>query len=685
MNLDGLPFRNRHIEATGRNFDMNLQRVTELTKLINQYNHEYHVLDAPTVSDAVYDSLMNELIELEDANTDLKLANSPTTRVGGNVLAGFEKMTHISPMLSLSNAFNETDLRDFDTRMRKMAPHVTYFTELKIDGLAVTLHYAEGQFIKGATRGDGLVGEDITENLKTIKTIPLAIDETRSLEVRGEVYMAKPVFEALNAARVEAGEALFANPRNAAAGSLRQLDSSIAAKRKLSMFAYALANAESLEFDTQSASLAYLSTLGFNVNETSLLCTTIDDVISFVNRWQEQRDQLPYEIDGVVTKVNELHDRVQMGQTAKSPRWAIAYKFPASEVTTKLKDIIFTVGRTGMITPNAVLAPALIAGTTVSRATLHNEDYLIKKDIRIGDEVVIRKAGDIIPEVVAPVENLRKDDAQIFTMITHCPECNHALVRPDGEVDHYCLNPSCSAKIVAALCHFASRHAMNIDGLGEKIVKQLFEAGLLLRIPDIYTLTAEQLLPLERMADKKVQNLLDAIAASKNQPLDKLLFGLGIRHIGAKVAQTLAKTFKTIDAISQLTSDDLINVPEVGEKIARSLIEYFADADNQELINHLKGFGLKMEMNAQPVVTTNSPFTDKTIVLTGTLSMPRGDAKKLLEAAGAKMTGSISKKTDYLIAGEAAGSKLTKAESLGITVLTEDEFINLLEKNEAKH
>jgi len=657
---------------------MNLQRVTELTELINQYNHEYYVLDTPTVNDAVYDSLMNELIEIEGKNPELKLANSPTTRVGGDVLDGFKKITHTVPMLSLSNASSIDDLRDFDTRIKKMVSNVTYFAELKIDGLAVTLHYADGGFIHGATRGDGVVGEDITENLKTIRTIPLVIDEQRPLEVRGEVYMAKPVFDKLNVARAKSGEALFANPRNAAAGSLRQLDSKIAAQRKLAMFSYAFVNALELGLDTQSTSLELLSALGFNVNATSLTCATIDDVISFVNHWLPKRDDLPYEIDGIVIKVNELNIHQKIGSTAKSPRWAIAYKFPAAEVTTKLKDIIFTVGRTGMITPNAVLTPALVAGTTVSRATLHNEDYITSKDIRIGDEVIIRKAGDIIPEVVAPIENLRKVDALPFEMIKNCPECNQKLARPNGEVDHYCLNSDCPAKIVASLIHFASRNAMNIDGLGEKIVKQLAEAGLLVNIPDIYTLTAAQLLPLERMADKKVQNLLAAIVASKTQPLDKLLFGLGIRHVGAKVADTLAKEFKTMARVSQLTVLELINVPEIGEKIAVSLVEYFANAENQELIRKLKDFGLKMEIDDRSVVAVNSPFTDKTVVLTGTLTMPRNDVRKLLETAGAKVTNSISKKTDYLIAGTAAGSKLAKAESLGITILTEDEFVNLL-------
>jgi len=657
---------------------MNQQRAYELTKLINQYNHEYYVLDAPSVSDAIYDSLMNELIAIEEKNPELKLPNSPTTRVGGIALDKFEKFEHTTPMLSLANARDVGDLRDFDTRIKKMVSDVTYFAELKIDGLAVTLHYANGNLIRGATRGDGVVGEDITENLKTIRTIPLVIDEQRPLEVRGEVYMAKPVFAELNVARKEEGVALFANPRNAAAGSLRQLDSKIAAKRKLTMLSYAFVNALELELDTQSASLERLSALGFNVNPTSLTCETIDDVIAFVNHWEPKRDDLPYEIDGVVIKVNELNVHQEIGSTAKSPRWAIAYKYPAAEVTTKLEDIIFTVGRTGMITPNAVLTPALVAGTTVSRATLHNEDYITSKDIRIGDEVIIRKAGDIIPEVVAPIETLRKENSLPFEMIKNCPECKGELTRPNGEVDHYCLNTDCPAKIIASLIHFASRNAMNIDGLGEKIVAQLVDAGLLVNIPDIYSLTAEQLLPLERMADKKVQKLLDAIIASKNQPLDKLLFGLGIRHVGAKVASTIAKEFKTMEKIEQLKAHELIDVPEIGEKIAISLVEYFANTKNKDLIQKLKDFGLKMEVSDQSVVANNLTFSNKTVVLTGSLSMPRNEIKKMLEDAGAKVTSSVSKKTDYLIAGEAAGSKLAKAESLGIAVLSEDEFINLI-------
>jgi len=653
---------------------MNLSRVKELTKLINQYNHQYYVLDQPTVSDAVYDSLLNELINIESSDPQLKLDNSPTYRVGGVALDRFQKVTHTSEMLSLSNAFNEQDLRDFDVRLKKVASSFNYFAELKIDGLAVTLHYENGSFFTGATRGDGTIGEDITQNLKTIQTIPLQIEEPRKIEVRGEVFMSKEAFEQLNEKRQLAEEALFANPRNAAAGSLRQLDPKVAAQRKLTMFSYSLVNATDLGLHTQHKSLEQLMELGFNVNESSMVCPTIDEVINYVNEWQKKRNDLPYEVDGIVIKVNELDLREKMGNTAKSPRWAIAYKFPAEEVTTTLEDIIFTVGRTGMITPNAVLTPAHVAGTTVSRATLHNADYIQTKDIRIGDDVIIRKAGDIIPEVVAPLIQLRQEISIPFEMITNCPECDSELINPESEVDHYCLNPECPAIVVANLIHFASRNAMNIEGLGDRIVKQLFEEGLISNVADIYQLNADQLLPLERMAEKKVDNLLTAIEASKQNPLDKLLFGLGIRHIGAKVAKTLAKEFKTMDNIASQDVDTLIQTPEIGEKIALSITNYFADEKNQRLIESLKISGLTME-TAAPVAKSASYFTDKTVVLTGTLSTSRKIAKEKLEQAGAIVTGSISKKTDFLIAGDSAGSKLTKAQSLGITVLTEAEFL----------
>ena len=658
---------------------MKSQRVTELTKLINQYNHEYYVLDAPTVDDAVYDSLMNELITSEIANPELKLDNSPTARVGGAILNGFEKIKHDSPMLSLSNATNADDLRTFDARIKKNSPNnITYFVELKIDGLAVTLHYENGQFIKGATRGDGVVGEDITQNLKTIQTIPLTIKETHTLEVRGEVYMAKSVFEELNLSRKDADEPPFANPRNAAAGSLRQLDSKIAAKRKLAMFSYAFVNANELGFDTQAASLQHLATLGFHVNDISQTCDTIEDVIRFTQSWQEQRNNLPYEIDGVVIKVNEINTHAGIGNTSKSPRWAIAYKFPATVATTKLKDIIFTVGRTGVITPNAVLEPVHIDGTNIRRATLHNQDYIIKKDIRIGDEVVIRKAGDIIPEVVEPIKELRKNDSQPFKMVTDCPRCGHWLRKKPGDTNIYCSNPECPDKMIASLAHFASRPAMNISGLGQKLVIQLFEAGFISEISDIYTLTTEQLLSLERMADKKAQKLLDAIAASKNQPLDKLLFGLGLRYVGANATRTVAQEFKSMKVISQLTLEEFLSVPTIGDQTALSLETFFSKPKNRLLIRKLEELGVKMEIDDETVVEENSTFTNKTVVLTGTLQMPRSEASTLLESVGAKVTNNVSQKTDYLIAGDSGGSKLEKAKSLGVQIITEDEFLTLL-------
>jgi len=656
------------------------QRVDELTKLINLYNYQYYVLDAPTVSDAVYDGLIQELIDIETKNPHLLYDNSPTLRIGGEPLENFDKFTHSSSMLSLSNAFSEEDLIDFDARVKKLTnqSQITYFAELKIDGLAVALHYNEGRFVTGATRGDGLVGEDITLNLKTIQSIPLSITDLRPLEVRGEVFMKKDVFDELNVIRKNTNEPLFANPRNAAAGSLRQLDSKIVAKRKLSMFSYAFSNGAQLGMSSQSESLSALAKLGFNVNDTSQICQSIDEVIEFVKHWNTLRDSLPYEIDGIVIKVDNLDLHELIGYTSKSPRWAIAYKFPATESVTKLEDIIFTVGRTGMITPNAVLTPVLTAGTTVSRATLHNALYITKKDIRIGDDVIIRKAGDIIPEVVAPIKDLRQESSVPFKMIDLCPECGMGLSVLDVEVDHYCLNPACPAKIVASLIHFASRNAMNIDGLGDKIIRQLHKEGLIFEISDIYTISASDLIPLERMAEKKVTNLLNAISESKKQPLGKFLFALGIRHVGAKVADTLAKTFKSLDAIGEVTYDDLIAIPEIGEKIAISVIDYFAQPKNQELISRLKDLGLARGVLLEEEVNVDTPFSNKTVVITGTLEMARKDVTALLVAAGATVTGSVSKKTDFLIAGVAAGSKLDKAQALGVVVLSESEFLNML-------
>ena len=660
---------------------MSKQRVEELTKLLNQYNKEYYVLDKPSVSDREYDRLMQELIELEAQYPELKSSTSPTVRVGGAILEGFNKVQHEKPMLSLGNAFNEGDLRDFDARIRKVSPNISYVCELKIDGLAVTLHYRDGQFVKGATRGDGVVGEDISENLKTIQTIPLHIPYKDPLEVRGEVYMSKATLDKLNKQRAEKGEELFANPRNAAAGSLRQLDSRIAAKRELAMFCYAVPSAEELGCQTHDESLQKIEELGVNVNPNREVCDSIDGVLAYIEKWSTNRFDLPYEIDGIVIKVNQLNEQQKLGSTVKSPRWAIAYKFPAEEVETILKDIIFTVGRTGMVTPNAVLEPVRVAGTRVSRATLHNEDYVKERDIRINDRVIIRKAGEIIPEVVKPVIDARHGDEAPFEMIQDCPRCGSELIREAGEADYYCLNIDCPARIVESLCHFVSRDAMNIDGLGVKVVEQLYDNQLIENVADIYKLQKEQLLPLERMGEKKVTNLLTAIENSKQNSLERLLFGLGVRHVGSKTAKVLAAHFETIDALMQATFDDFKGIAEIGDVIANSIVHYFTQDANVQLINELKALGLNMSYTGVKVSTANeaNEFYGKTVVLTGTLAtLSRKEAGVKLEALGAKVSGSVSAKTDFLVAGEKSGSKLKKAQELGVTVIDEEMMLKML-------
>lgn len=660
---------------------MSKQRVEELTKLLNQYNKEYYVLDKPSVSDREYDRLMQELIELEAQYPELKSSTSPTVRVGGAILEGFNKVQHEKPMLSLGNAFNEGDLRDFDARIRKVSPNISYVCELKIDGLAVTLHYRDGKFVKGATRGDGVVGEDISENLKTIQTIPLHIPYKDPLEVRGEVYMSKATLDKLNKQRAEKGEELFANPRNAAAGSLRQLDSRIAAKRELAMFCYAVPSAEELGCQTHDESLQKIEELGFNVNPNREVCDSIDGVLAYIEKWSTNRFDLPYEIDGIVIKVNQLNEQQKLGSTVKSPRWAIAYKFPAEEVETILKDIIFTVGRTGMVTPNAVLEPVRVAGTRVSRATLHNEDYVKERDIRINDRVIIRKAGEIIPEVVKPVIDARHGDEAPFEMIQDCPRCASELIREAGEADYYCLNIDCPARIVESLCHFVSRDAMNIDGLGVKVVEQLYDNQLIENVADIYKLQKEQLLPLERMGEKKVTNLLTAIENSKQNSLERLLFGLGVRHVGSKTAKVLAAHFETIDALMQATFDDFKGIAEIGDVIANSIVHYFTQDANVQLINELKALGLNMSYTGVKVSTANeaNEFYGKTVVLTGTLAtLSRKEAGVKLEALGAKVSGSVSAKTDFLVAGEKSGSKLKKAQELGVTVIDEEMMLKMI-------
>lgn len=658
-------------------------RLKELHTQLNKYNHQYYVLDQPSVPDAEYDRLMQELIKIESEYPELITADSPTQRIGGVALEAFDKVTHTTPMLSLANAFSEEDLRDFDRRVRQaIGDDVSYICELKIDGLAVSLQYENGVLVKGATRGDGVVGEDITTNLKTIRSVPLRLNEPYTFEVRGEAYMPKQSFEDLNAARKENGEPLFANPRNAAAGSLRQLDPRIAAKRNLDIFLYGMGDFETEEITAHSEGLNFLEKNGLKVNRERKTCPTIEEVIQYVENWSAKRPSLNYEIDGIVIKVDRYEDQEQLGTTAKSPRWAIAYKFPAEEVLTRLIDIELSVGRTGVVTPTAILEPVQVAGTTVQRASLHNEDLIKEKDIRIGDYVIIRKAGDIIPEVVQVVLDKRADDLQPFAMPEHCPECDSELIRIGEEVALRCINPKCPAQIRESLIHFVSRNAMNIEGLGEKVIAQLYQHELVHSAVDLYSLTREQLIQLERMGEKSVANLLASIENSKKNSLEKLLFGLGIRHVGAGAAKVLAEHFETIDRLMEATEEQLLEVPDVGEKMVESIHMYFDNEDVQKVIQAFKDVGVNVEYlgpKRSEVAQADSVFQQKTVVLTGKLhQLTRSEAKAQIEALGGKVSGSVSKKTDLVIAGEDAGSKLVKAQELDIEIWDEDQLINEL-------
>jgi DNA ligase (NAD+) len=661
------------------------KRVQELHELLNLYNYEYHVLDKPSVPDSEYDQLLRELIDLEDQYPEYKTLESPSQRVGGAILDAFEKVEHRSQMLSLGNAFNEEDLRDFDRRVRQaVGDDFSYVCELKIDGLAVSLRYEKGVFVQGATRGDGSIGEDITSNLKTIRSIPLKIKEPLSFEVRGEAFMPKRSFESLNKVKEEKGEEPFANPRNAAAGSLRQLDPKIAASRNLDIFLYAIADIGDTGIDSHSEGLNQLDKLGFKTNPERKRCATIEEVLEYVESWTEKRPDLSYDIDGIVIKVDSLEQQQALGTTAKSPRWAIAFKFPAEEVVTILNEIELSVGRTGVVTPTAILEPVRVAGTTVQRASLHNEDLIREKDIKIGDHVVIKKAGDIIPEVVNVLEEKRTGDEQEFNMPTHCPECESELVRLEGEVALRCINPKCPAQIREGLIHFVSRNAMNIDGLGEKVISQLFKEQLIEDVADLYKLERDQLLQLERMGEKSVDNLLRAIEFSKKNSLEKLLFGLGIRHVGAKAAKTLAQEFGTMDALMGLSQEELTNINEIGEKMADAVVAYFENDEVKELIQELKDTGVNMEYKGpKPVEASDvdSYFAGKTIVLTGKIErLSRNEAKEKIEMLGGKVTGSVSKKTNLVIAGEDAGSKLKKANELEIEVWDEDKLMEELNR-----
>lgn len=659
------------------------KRMAELREKLEEYGYHYYVLDKPIVSDAEFDKLMQELVKLESDFPELITEDSPTVRIGGNPLPHFEKVQHEIPMLSLGNAFNEQDLRDFDRRVSEgVGQPVTYACELKIDGLAVSLKYENGRFILGATRGDGTTGENITNNLKTVRSIPMKLKEAVDIEVRGEAFMPKQSFEKLNVAKLEAGEEPFANPRNAAAGSLRQLDPKIAAKRNLDIFLYSLAQLKDKEVASHTEALQYMSELGLKTNKEAKHCKNIDEVIEYVDSWLEKRPHLAYEIDGIVIKVDSLNAQKKLGFTAKSPRWAIAYKFPAEEVVTTLEGIELSVGRTGVVTPTALLTPVQVAGTTVKRASLHNEDLIRQKDIKIGDKVVIKKAGDIIPEVVNVLEELRTGEEQDFHMPTHCPACESELVRLEEEVALRCINPKCSAQIREGLIHFVSRNAMNIDGLGERVITQLFDHGLIKDVADIYKLKKDELLNLERMGEKSVDNLLSAIEASKQNSLEKLLFGLGIRFVGAKAAKTLAQYFENIEGIQQASEEELKSVNEIGVKMAESIVRYFETPEVSELIHELQSSGVNTDYKGPKIeITGDSFFLNKVVVLTGKLEiLTREEAKEKIEALGGKVTGSVSAKTDLLIAGEKAGSKLTKAESLGIEVWNEEKLIEQLNK-----
>uniref|UniRef100_UPI0035E3ECFC NAD-dependent DNA ligase LigA n=1 Tax=Anaerospora hongkongensis TaxID=244830 RepID=UPI0035E3ECFC len=654
----------------------------ELRRLLHYHSHRYYVLDAPEIADAEFDRLYQRLVKLEQAYPDLITADSPTQRVGGTPAEGFERVAHSVPMLSLANAFSAEDLLAFDTRVKSGldGEPLEYVVELKIDGLAINLVYEAGRLLRAATRGDGTEGEDVTTNVRTIKAVPLVLNGQVPpvMEVRGEAYMPRPAFDRLNEERLQAGEALLANPRNAAAGSLRQLDPKVTAARTLDIFVYGMGAREELTVGTHEQTLRFLQELGFKVNPHFKVFKTIEEVIDHCESWAEKRVDLPYDIDGLVIKVNSLAGQRRLGSTAKDPRWAIAFKFPAEQATTIVEDIVVRVGRTGVLTPTAVLRPVRLAGSTVSRATLHNEDYIREKDIKIGDTVIIHKAGEIIPEVISVVFSRRTGEEQSFTIPEICPECGSLVLRIPGESAHKCINSACPAQLREGIIHFVSRDAMNIDGLGQAVVTSLVDAGLIADAADLYTLTAEQVVKLERMGPKSAQNLINAIAVSKQAGLSRLLFGLGIRFVGAKAAATLARHFGDIDLLRQAAEEDLTALDEIGPRIAESVVEYFARPETEQLLTKLAAAGVKLTEEKRRT-TEGLPLSGKTFVLTGTLpTLTRSDAAALIESKGGKVASSVSKKTDYVVAGEEAGSKLDKAQQLGITVLNEQELQHLL-------
>ena len=659
------------------------KRAEELRSRLNRWSREYYVEDKPTVEDYVYDQEYAELVAIEEQYPDLITSDSPTQRVGGKVLSGFEKVTHDIPLYSLNDVFSKDELFAFDQRVQKaIGRPVDYCCELKIDGLSVSLRYENGEFVRGATRGDGTVGENITENLKTVRSVPLKLKDAISIEVRGECFMPKKSFVQLNQAREAEGKDIFANPRNAAAGSLRQLDSKITAKRNLDTFLYTVADFGPMKATTQYDALEELEQIGFHTNHEKRLCHSIDEVWSFIEEYHEKRMDLTYEIDGIVTKVNEFSLQDQLGFTVKAPRWATAYKFPPEEVETKIEEIEWTVGRTGVVTPTAIMTPVRVAGTTVSRASLHNGDYIKLKDIRLNDIVRIYKAGDIIPEVAQVVLDQRPADSEPYVLPTHCPICHSELVHLDEEVALRCINPKCPAQIKEGLNHFVSRNAMNIDGLGPRVLAQMYDKQLVTDVADLYKLTEEELLTLDKIKEKSANNILTAIHDSKDNSVERLIFGLGIRHVGSKAAKILAEHFGDLETLSKSDFESIIALDTIGDTIADSVVTYFSNEEVHDLMSELKQAGVNFEykgIRSSQIETIDSPFKEKTVVLTGKLTrFTREEAKETIENLGGKVTGSVSKKTDIVVAGEDAGSKLTKAQELGIDVWSEEKMAEAL-------
>ncbi len=668
------------------------RRVKQLREEIEQHNYNYFVLNQPTIPDSEYDRLLRELQELEEQFPNLRSPTSPTQRIGAPPQTEFQTVRHSIPMLSLANAFSDAEVRDFDARVKKLgeSEQIQYVTEPKFDGLAVELVYENGIFVLGATRGDGERGEDVTPNLKTIKSIPLRLRQPKDLpmpkklEVRGEVYMEREDFRTLNESRAQADEPLFANPRNAAAGSLRQLDPAITAQRRLHIFCYDVGKTVGVSFKNQEELLLTLPRYGLRVCPIYQICKNIDEALEFYRQMQQRREELPYEIDGIVIKVNDFGIRQAVGEVSRSPRWAIAYKFPPKQATTRVKEIIVQVGRTGKLTPVAVLEPVALAGVTIQHATLHNQDEIDKKDIRIGDWVLIQRAGDVIPEVVQSITKRRIGSERRFTMPVHCPVCGDRVVRLPDEVDYRCVNLSCPARLKESLLHYASKGAADIEGLGEKWIEALMKAGLVKEIPDLYALKDRQieLVRLERMGAKLAQNLLEAIGKSKKIPLARFIYGLGIRHVGERLSELLALHFRSLDALMNATEEGLLKVEEVGPTVAQSILSFFGDERNRRMIQRLREAGVTIVEESAPGAA--GPLAGKTFVFTGTLkNMTRGQAEALVKAAGGRISSSVSRKTDYVVAGEEPGSKLERARALGVKVLSEEEFQKLIEEGQS--